>query len=96
MTWTKLSGPSSGLTLAGLSVQRERNGNDGPLRDAITDEEFAPHPFNSRTPYEPGDDRDIWCKDCEYHRDHAIHIATGQATSSGANRRRFASTPRTR
>lgn len=36
-------------------------------------EEFVPHPFNSRTPYEPGDDRDIWCKDCEYHRDHQIH-----------------------
>ena len=37
------------------------------------DEELMPHPFNSRTPYEPGDDRDIWCKDCEYHREHQIH-----------------------
>jgi len=37
------------------------------------DEELTPHPFNSRTPYEPGDDRDIWCQDCEYHRDHQIH-----------------------
>ncbi len=44
------------------------------------DEEMTPHPFNSRTPHEPGDDRDIWCKDCEYHRDHRIHIA---ASSSG-------------
>lgn len=37
------------------------------------DEELTPHLFNSRTPYEPGDDRDIWCKDCEYHRDHPVH-----------------------
>lgn len=37
------------------------------------DEELTPHTFNSRTPYEPGDDRDIWCQDCEYHRDHQIH-----------------------
>ena len=42
-------------------------------------EEMVPHPFNSRTPYEPGDDRDIWCRDCEYHRDHQIHIgSTGE------------------
>lgn len=39
----------------------------------MVDEEMVPHPFNSRTRYEPGDDRDIWCKDCEYHRDHEIH-----------------------
>jgi len=39
-----------------------------------TDEEMVAHPFNSRTPYEAGDDRDIWCKDCEYHRDHLIHL----------------------
>lgn len=39
------------------------------------DEEIAPHSFKSRTPYEPGDDRDIWCKDCEYHRDNQIHSA---------------------
>jgi hypothetical protein len=39
------------------------------------DEEMVPHAFTSRTPYEPGDDRDIWCKDCEYHRDHQIHSA---------------------
>lgn len=37
------------------------------------DEEMRHHAFNSRTPYEPGDDRDIWCKDCEYHRDHLVH-----------------------
>jgi len=37
------------------------------------DEEEVPHQFRSRTPYEPGDDRDIWCADCEYHRDHQIH-----------------------
>jgi hypothetical protein len=42
-------------------------------RPIQTDEEMVPHPFNSRTPYEAGDDRDIWCKDCEYHRDHSIH-----------------------
>jgi len=40
------------------------------------DEELTPHPFNSRTRYEPGDDRDIWCRDCEYHRNHPIHAAT--------------------
>lgn len=39
----------------------------------MKDEELTSHLFNSRTPYEPGDDRDIWCRDCEYHRDHAIH-----------------------
>lgn len=37
------------------------------------DEEMKSHGFDSRTPYEPGDDRDIWCKHCEYHRDHQIH-----------------------
>lgn len=37
------------------------------------DEELVPHAFVSRTPYEPGDDRDIWCAECEYHRDHMIH-----------------------
>jgi hypothetical protein len=37
------------------------------------DEEMVPHAFNSRTSFEPGDERDIWCKDCEYHRDHEIH-----------------------
>lgn len=42
-------------------------------REAESDEEFVPHPFRSRTPYEHGDDRDIWCGDCEYHRDHKIH-----------------------
>ena len=39
------------------------------------DEEYVPHPFNSRTPYESGDDRDIWCSDCDYHRDHQIHLS---------------------
>jgi hypothetical protein len=39
----------------------------------MIDEEEIRHPFVSRTPYEPGDERDIWCKDCEYHRDHQIH-----------------------
>lgn len=43
------------------------------VRATVPDEEYEPHPFNSRTPYEPGDDRDIWCSDCEYHRDHPIH-----------------------
>jgi|GEM_PF-5293214 len=43
-----------------------------PLGSAA-DEEYAPHQFNSRTHYESGDDRDIWCRDCEYHRDHEIH-----------------------
>jgi hypothetical protein len=42
-----------------------------------SDEEMVPHAFNSRTPHEPGDDRDIWCKDCEYHREHAIHHLQG-------------------
>ena len=41
----------------------------------MRDEELTPHTFHSCTPYEPGDDRDIWCKDCEYHRDHQIHTA---------------------
>jgi len=44
-------------------------------REAAPDEEQTPHEFYSRTPYEPGDDRDIWCRDCEYHRDHPIHEA---------------------
>lgn len=43
------------------------------------DEEEVPHAFNSRTRYEPDDDRDIWCKDCEYHRDHKIHVGATSA-----------------
>lgn len=43
------------------------------LAHECPNEELTPHTFNSRTPYEPGDDRDIWCKDCEYHRDDQIH-----------------------
>jgi hypothetical protein len=43
------------------------------LEHECPDEEMVPHAFKSRTPYEPGDDRDIWCKDCEYHRDHQVH-----------------------
>jgi hypothetical protein len=38
-------------------------------------DEEVPHPFNSRTPYEPEDERDIWCKDCEHHRDARIHAS---------------------
>jgi hypothetical protein len=45
-------------------------------------EEYVAHQFRSRTPYEPGDDRDIWCADCEYHRDHRIH-APAQETERG-------------
>lgn len=46
---------------------------------ALDDEEEVPHAFNSRTRYEPGDERDIWCKDCEYHRDHKIHAGATSA-----------------
>lgn len=44
--------------------------------DAV-DEELISHVFRSRTAFEPGDDRDIWCADCEYHRDHPIHDGAG-------------------
>jgi hypothetical protein len=50
------------------------DGRQGAV-EAAEPEECEPHPFNSRTRYEPGDDRDIWCKDCAYHRDHEIHRA---------------------
>ncbi len=56
-------------------------------------EEIVPHTFNSRTPYEPGDDRDIWCKDCEYHRDHQIHIGSTCERERGRLRRAAAVIP---
>lgn len=47
------------------TVLRERQRHDHEH-----DEELVPHAFNSRTPHR---DDGIWCHDCEYHRDHAIH-----------------------
>jgi len=47
------------------------------------DEELTLHRFKSRTPYEPGDDRDVWCKECEYHRDHEVH-AVARSTRAPA------------
>ena len=40
--------------------------------DDEPDEEMIPHAFNPR--HIPGEE-DIWCADCEYHRDHEIHGA---------------------
>jgi len=31
------------------------------------DEEMTPHKFESRV-------NDVWCRHCEYHRDHKIHV----------------------
>lgn len=66
-----MRGPEGDAQAALAILSREVSGEAPPDHD----EEMTPHPFQSRTPYEPGDDRDIWCKDCEYHRDHQIHVA---------------------
>lgn len=44
-----------------------------PVQEA--DEEMVPHAFNLRTHPQVGEEirEGIWCKDCEYHRDHEIH-----------------------
>jgi hypothetical protein len=58
------------------------------LRDAAPqepDEEMVPHPFNLRTePAKVGEEvrESIWCKDCEYHRDHAIHGVAAQTAGA--------------
>lgn len=69
--------PSPGVICAAGLTTTLRQEAAAPVRQGEAappqDEELEPHLFNSRTAYEPGDDRDIWCKDCEYHRDHNVH-----------------------
>lgn len=61
------------------AAEEEGHSVDAGATSAPDDEEEVPHAFNSRTRYESGDDRDIWCKDCEYHRDHKIHAGATSA-----------------
>lgn len=65
--------------------RQQRAAADCSAEPQSADEEMEPHAFNSRTPYEPGDDRDIWCKDCEYHRDHIIHVPQAVGVDGGAS-----------
>ncbi len=44
------------------------------MSEAFIDEECAPHPFRPVEPCGDDDERGpIWCADCAYHRDHAVH-----------------------
>ena len=69
------------VNLAYEGAQAALTASPAAKPEECSDEELTLHTFNSRTPYEPGDDRDIWCKDCEYHRDHQIHRGSSPAAT---------------
>lgn len=51
--------------------------------DEGPDEEMVPHAFVPRSSGAEGDDREVWCTDCEYHRDHPVHAAVPGAAAPG-------------